>query len=88
MPLSTAGSSELAKKPSPCAAVTGPWLIKLAKHMALLGCLMIAGTATGRTAVSRLTIFLLIVGAVLAHLWGRVLERRAATSVRLRSPGP
>lgn len=64
------------------------FLIKLAKHMAVLGCLMIVGTANGRTMLGSFSIFLFIVGATLAHRVGRVLERRAAGLSHVPSSGP
>jgi len=74
------------EKASAAALVTGPFLLKLAKHLALLSCLMIAGTATGRTSIGSFGIGLMVVAASLAHLLGRTLQRRQAL-VRLAKPG-
>jgi hypothetical protein len=70
------------------ASVIAAFLVKLAKHMAVLACLMIVGTATGRTVPGRFGIFLMVVAAALAHILGRAIERRAAASIRLPKSGP
>ena len=54
----------------------GAFLTKLAKHMALIACLLIAGRLTGRFAGGQLGIFLTVVSAALLHSIGRVLQRR------------
>jgi hypothetical protein len=88
MPPTTTRNTRLSKRLPLCASVIGPFLIKLAKHLALLSCLMIAGTATGRVSLGSLGLFALIVAATLAHLFGRALERRAAAFFRLPKSGP
>ena len=60
----------------PRACVIGAFLTKLAKHMALIACLLIAGRLTGRFAGGQLGIFLTVVSAALLHSIGRVLQRR------------
>jgi hypothetical protein len=70
------------------ASVIAAFLAKFAKHLAVLSCFMIVGTATGRTVPSRFGIFLMVVAAVLAHIVGHALERRAAASIRLLRSGP
>jgi hypothetical protein len=61
--------------------VIAPFLVKLAKHMALLSCLMIVARATGRIEASALGIFFLIVSAAVLHSIGRLLEHRRMVSV-------
>jgi hypothetical protein len=68
--------------------VTGAFLIKLAKHLALIACLMIIGQPIGRLAVSQLGIFLMVLSAALLHSIGRVLQRRLTHSDRVSSLGP
>jgi len=51
--------------------VIAPFLLKLAKHLALLACLIIVGRATGRFAASELAIFLFVFAAALLHILGR-----------------
>ena len=58
------------------ACIIGAFLIKLAKHLALIACLMIIGQAIGRFTVSQLGIFLMVLSAALLHSVGRVLQRR------------
>lgn len=55
------------------AAIVSVLLAKVSKHLALLGCLMVLGKASGRLAIGELTIFLLIAFASAAHLCGRAL---------------
>jgi hypothetical protein len=66
-------------------SVVAAFLIKLAKHMALLACLIIAGSATGRATVSQLSVFLLVAAAAALFALGRSLERRSPEPVR--TPG-
>jgi hypothetical protein len=82
------GWSPGSAKKSPRPVMMAAFLIKLAKHMAVLGCLMIVGTATGRTILGSFSIFLFIVGAVLVHRVGCALERRAAGLSHLPRSGP
>jgi hypothetical protein len=51
-------------------------LCKLAKHLALLACLVILGKAAGRLTIEPLAIFFLTVFASAAHLAGRSLSAR------------
>ena len=60
----------------PSGSIIGAFLIKLAKHLALIACLMIIGGPIGRFAVSQLGIFLTVLSAALLHSVGRVLQRR------------
>jgi len=55
------------------------FLCKLAKHLALLACLMILGKAAGRLTIEPLAIFFLPVFASAAHLAGRSLSARLPT---------
>lgn len=84
----TAWSIRSANKSPVSASVLAAFLIKLAKHMAVLSCLLIVGTATGKTVLDQFGIFLMVVAAALAHIVGRALERRAAASIRLPRSGP
>jgi hypothetical protein len=77
-----------AQRPGPSIFAIAAFLIKLAKHMALLACFMIVGSATGRAMISQLGIFFLIAAAALVHSLGRSLERRLPTPARLPSPKP
>ena len=53
-----------------------PFLLKLAKHLALLACLLILGRASGRAEMGQVWIFALAVIAALLHLGGRALRLR------------
>ena len=64
---------------------TAAFFRKLSKHLALIGCLMILGIASGREVVGQVTIFLTIVMAALLHGAGCYLQQRAVRS-RPRSP--
>ena len=70
------------------ACVIGAFLIKLAKHLALIACLMIIGQPIGRLAVSQVGIFLMVLTAAVLHSIGRVLQGRLSHSDRLSSLGP
>ena len=59
------------------------FLIKLAKHMALLASFMIVGSATGRATISESGIFFLVATSALIYSVGRSLERRLPTPTRL-----
>ena len=61
---------------SPC--VIAAFLIKVAKHLALIACFMIVGAPSGRVAASETGIFITVVAAALLHSVGRVLDRRLA----------
>jgi hypothetical protein len=64
---------------SPLTIVVAAFLTKLAKHLALLACLAIAGQAAGRAALGQRSIVWLVVGAVLIHALGQTLKRRWPT---------
>lgn len=68
--------------------VSGALLIKLAKHLALMTCLLIIGQPIGRFAVSQLDVFLMVLTAAVLHAIGRVLQCRLSHSDRLSSLGP
>lgn len=55
-------------------------LLKLAKHLALIACLMIIGGASGRFATSGMAAFLTVVAAAALHSIGRVFERHLPAS--------
>ena len=59
------------------------FLIKFAKHMALLASFMIAGHATGRATISEFGIFFTVATSALIYSVGRSLERRLPTPTRL-----
>jgi hypothetical protein len=56
--------------------------------MALIACLMIAGSATGRATISQLAIFLLTVTAASLYSVGHSLRRRSPALGRLSIDGP
>jgi hypothetical protein len=64
---------------SPSAIVFAAFLTKLAKHLALLACLAIAGQATGRAALGPPAILFLIICAALLHSVGLALKPRWPT---------
>ena len=68
--------------------VIGAFLIKLAKHLALMTCLLIIGEPIGRFAVSQLALFLMVLTAAVLHSIGRVLQCRLSHSDRLSGLGP
>lgn len=68
------------------ASVVAPLLTKVAKHMALLACFMIVGSATGRATINELGIFSLIAAAALVYSVGRSLEGRLPTAARFSRP--
>ena len=55
---------------------TAAFLRKLSKHVALIGCLMIVGAASGRETIGQLTIFFTVVIAALLHGTGCYLQER------------
>jgi hypothetical protein len=63
--------------------VIASFLIKLAKHLALIACLMIAGSATGRAAISQIAIFCLVAGAAVIYSIGQSMQRRTPLPARL-----
>ena len=77
-----------AQRLRPSTFVIASFLIKLAKHMALIACLMIAGSATGRATISQLAIFLLTVTAAGLYSIGHSLRRRSPALGRLSIDGP
>ena len=54
-------------------------LLKLAKHLALLACLLIVGRATGQTMMGPVAPFFLILSAAIIHAYGRRLQTRSAS---------
>ena len=59
----------------------GVFLPKLAKHLALLACLMIVSQVAGRPVVGQLGIFVTVVLAALFHSAGLAVRRRLSPSV-------
>jgi hypothetical protein len=80
--------SNTACRSRPAHAVVAAFLTKLAKHMALIACLMIAGSATGRAAVSQLQIFFLVACAAVAYSIGQRMARRAPLPGRVPMQQP
>ncbi|HEY7217832.1 MAG TPA: hypothetical protein VH985_05510 [Candidatus Binatia bacterium] len=76
------------KPPRPLTSVIAAFLIKLAKHTALLTGLVIVSVATGRPAVSEVGIFLMAVTAAVIYSLGCALARRLPTLTRLPRGGP
>ena len=72
----------LGARPSPSVLVFAAFLIKLAKHLALLVCLAIVGHATGRAAFDQFAILLLALAAALIHGLGQALKRRSCSKLR------
>lgn len=70
-------SALLVDSPRPLTSVIAAFLIKLAKHTALLACLVIAGIGTGRSGIGEVGIFLMVVVASVSYSIGRSLERRS-----------
>jgi hypothetical protein len=68
---------------SPSTIAFAAFLTKLAKHLALLVCLAIAGQATGRVALGQRSILLLVVAAALIHGLGQTLKRRSSRNGRV-----
>ncbi len=77
-----------AQRPHPSMFVVASFLVKLAKHMALIACLMIAGSASGRATISQLAIFFLIATAAVLYATGHSLRRRLPGLPRLPIDGP
>jgi hypothetical protein len=61
--------------------------LKLAKHLALLACLMIVSQVSGRPVVGQLGIFVTVVLAALLHSAGLAVRRRLPPFVPLSSGG-
>lgn len=76
-----------AQSARPVATMFAALLLKLAKHLALLACLMIVGAAAGRPQVTQVGIFLTVVTAAVLHSAGRILQRRRIAR-RYVCPGP
>ena len=72
-------ANSFARTPSPYShipAALAVFLSKVAKHLALLACLLILGKATGRLTSGQFAIFCLTILAMIAHLAGRALAPR------------
>jgi hypothetical protein len=65
-----------------CGHVIAAFLTKLAKHLALIACLMIVGNSTGKFASDQFTIFLMVMGAALMNCAGCFLQRRTSRPIR------
>ena len=65
------------------ACLGAAFLAKLAKHLALLACLMIVSQAAGRPVLGQLGIFFTVVLAALVHSAGRTVQCRPAARVPL-----
>jgi hypothetical protein len=63
-------------------SLVAPFLLKLAKHVALLSCLLLIGKARSEPIIGPLGILLLIIGAALIHSVGRRLQIRPASDNR------
>ncbi len=72
----------LAVRHPPSVLILAAFLIKLAKHLALLVCLAIIGQATGRAALGQLTILMLAIAAAMIHGLGQALRRRSSNYFR------
>ena len=66
------------------ACVLATFLMKVAKHLALIACLMIIGRSTGRFIESQLVIFLTVLSAALLHSIGRALQRSLPSPLHRR----
>lgn len=60
-------------------AVASVLLSKVAKHLALLACLLIVSQAGGRLTIAPSVVFFLTIFASIAHLAGRALAPRLAS---------
>jgi len=67
----------------PSTFVIAGFFLKLAKHLALLACLLIVGGATGRTNIGPVGIFFLILSAAAIYSAGRRLELKSTALNRL-----
>jgi hypothetical protein len=65
----------------------GAFLPKLAKHLALLSCVMIVSQVAGLPVVGQLAIFVTVVLAALFHSAGLAVRRRLPPSVPLSGGG-
>ena len=68
-------------------SIVAALLLKLAKHLALIACLMIIGGASGRFATSGMAAFLTVVAAAALHSIGRVFARHLPASHHLTLSG-
>jgi len=71
----------------PARSVVALFLLKLAKHMALLVSLVLIGKTRGEPIIGPLGILLVIIGAALIHSVGRWLQMRPAPGNRFRRGG-
>lgn len=71
-----------AERPYQLVPLVAPFLLKLAKHVALLACLLLVGKARGELIIGPLGILLLIIGAALIHSVGRRLQIRPPSDNR------
>ena len=76
------------KSAHPSMGVIAAFLIKLAKHMALLTCLAILVPATDRSTATQLGIFFVVLTAAVLYSVGRALERRSLALMRFSRDGP
>lgn len=65
------------------ASILAPFVIRLAKHLALIGLLLIIGRSTGRFDASQLQILACVGTAAALHCAGSVLKRRISAAARL-----
>jgi uncharacterized membrane protein len=56
-------------------------LTKLAKHVALIACLMILGKASARSDLGEVAIFLIVLASVALHSCAKAIQRRLAINV-------
>jgi hypothetical protein len=71
----------------PARSVVALFLLKLAKHMALLVSLLLIGKTRGEPTIGALGTFLVIISAALIHSVGRWLQMRPAPGNRFRRGG-
>jgi hypothetical protein len=72
----------------PSMSVIAAFSTKLAKHLALIAGLTIAGSATGRVVISQLAIFCLVAAAAVAYSIGQSMKRRAPLPGRVPMQQP
>ena len=73
----------------PSTSIIAAFLIKLAKHMALLTCLAILAPGTEGSTAMQLGIFFVVMAAAVLYSVGRALERRRLPELmRLSRGGP
>src|SRR4029079_8037350 len=71
----------------PARSVVALFLLKLAKHMALLVSLLLIGKTRGEPTIGALGTFLVIISSALIHSVGRWLQMRPAPGNRFRRGG-